>query len=176
MNRRGFLLGAGALGVAALAGCTSPPTATPGKLTLWYWTRGLSDNVLREALQRFDGFDPANVGHDLKPKLLAVMSGDAYVPDMTMVNDDIAGYFGDADHFVDLNTLGAGKLRGEYLDWKWQAGSTPDGRLLGFPWTPGRPRSTTGTTCSGRPVSRTSRRTSSRPWPRGTTTSGSARN
>jgi cellobiose transport system substrate-binding protein len=133
MNRRGFLTGAGALGLAALAGCASPRTSTPGKLTLWYWTRGLSENVLKEALQRFDGFDPANVGHDLRPKLLAVMSGDAYIPDMSMVNDDIAGYFGDADHFVDMNPLGADRLRDRYLDWKWQAGSTPDGKLLGFP-------------------------------------------
>ena len=133
MNRRGFLMGAGALGLAALAGCASPRTSRPGKLTLWYWTRGLSENVLKEALQRFDGFDPANVGHDLRPKLLAVMSGDAYIPDMSMVNDDIAGYFADADHFVDMNPLGADKVRDQYLDWKWQAGSTPDGKLLGFP-------------------------------------------
>ncbi len=132
MNRRGFL--AGALGLA-LAGCTSPRVATPGQLTLWWWTRGLSENVLNEAVQRFASqkFVPANVGHDLRPKLMAVLSGDAYVPDMTMVNDDIAGYFGDADRFVDLNTLGAASLKRQYLDWKWQAGSTPDGKLLGFP-------------------------------------------
>jgi cellobiose transport system substrate-binding protein len=132
MNRRRFLTAAGAL---VLAGCTSPKTATPGKLTLWYWTRGLSEAVLAEAVQRFAGlpFDPANVGHDLRPKLLAVLSGDAYIPDMTMLNDDIAGYFADADHFVDLNTLGADRLKDEYLPWKWQAGSTPDGKLLGFP-------------------------------------------
>jgi cellobiose transport system substrate-binding protein len=169
MNRRGFLTGA--LGLAALAGCTSPRTATPGKLTLWYWTRGLSENVLKEALQRFDAFDPANVGHDLRPKLLAVLSGDAYVPDMTMVNDDIAGYFGDADRFVDMNTLGADKLRGQYLDWKWQAGSTPDGKLLGFPLDTGP---SALYSCSSRPASRTNRPTSRRPCPRGTTTSGSA--
>jgi cellobiose transport system substrate-binding protein len=132
MNRRGFLLGA--LGLA-LAGCTSPRVANPGQLTLWWWTRGLSPSVLDEAVQRFADvrFSATNVGHDLRPKLMAVLSGDAYIPDMTMVNDDIAGYFGDADRFVDLNTLGAERLRSQYLDWKWQAGSTPDGKLLGFP-------------------------------------------
>lgn len=133
MDRRRFLLGTGTIGLAALTGCTSPKTATPGKLTLWWWTRGLSEKVLTEAGQRFPALDLANVGHDLKPKLLAVMSGDAYIPDMTMLNDDIAAYFGDADHFVDMNTLGADRLKSQYLPWKWQAGSTPDGKLLGFP-------------------------------------------
>ncbi|WP_433555466.1 extracellular solute-binding protein [Pseudonocardia xinjiangensis] len=133
LTRRRFLA-AGALAFA-LAGCASPRTASPGKLTLWYWTRGLSPAVLDEAAVRFAaaGFDPANVSHDLRHKLLATMSGGAYLPDMTMLNDDIAGYFGDADQFVDLNTMGAQRLRGDYLPWKWEAGTTPDGRLLGFP-------------------------------------------
>jgi cellobiose transport system substrate-binding protein len=38
-----------------------------------------------------------------------------------------------ADMFVDLNTLGAKKLAPQYLTWKWQQGSTPDGKLIGFP-------------------------------------------
>lgn len=134
MNRRRFLTGAGALGLA-LAGCTSPRTASPGQLTLWYWTRGLSPAVLDDAAKRFadKGFNPSNVSHDLRQRLLATMAGGAYLPDMTMVNDDIASYFGDADQFVDLNTVGADRLKDQYLPWKWQAGTTPDGKLLGFP-------------------------------------------
>lgn len=136
LSRRRFLAGAGALGMGlALSACASPVTSSPGQITLWYWTRGLSPAVLDEATQRFAGvrFNPSNVGHDLRHKLLATMAGGAYQPDMTMLNDDIAGYFGDADQFLDLNTVGAERLRGEYLPWKWQAATTPDGRLLGFP-------------------------------------------
>lgn len=134
VNRRGFLAGAGALGLT-LAGCTSPETTSPGKLTLWYWTRGLSDLVLADAAAKFADakFNPSNVGHDLRHRFLASLSGGAYIPDMTMLNDDIAGYFEDADQFVDLNTVGAGRLKDQYLPWKWQAGTTPDGVMLGFP-------------------------------------------
>ncbi|SMD17858.1 ABC transporter substrate-binding protein [Kibdelosporangium aridum] len=134
VDRRGFLAGAGAC-LLALAGCTSPQTTSPGRLTLWYWTRGLSDKVLDEAKTRFADakFNPANVGHNLRHRLLAAISGNAYIPDITMLNDDIAGYFEDADQFIDLNTLGADRLKDQYLPWKWQAGTTPDGKLLGFP-------------------------------------------
>ncbi|WP_232664872.1 ABC transporter substrate-binding protein [Pseudonocardia sp. TRM90224] len=136
INRRRFLAGtAAALGLAA-AGCASPVTATPGRLTLWYWTGGLATTVLTDAAARFAaaGLEPVNVGFDnLRGRLLATLSGGAYIPDMTMLSDDIARYFGDADQFVDLNTLGAARFEGEYLPWKWKAGTTPDGRLMGFP-------------------------------------------
>jgi cellobiose transport system substrate-binding protein len=39
----------------------------------------------------------------------------------------------DADRFVDLNTLGAAKLKSQYLGWKWAQGMTSDGKLIGFP-------------------------------------------
>ena len=34
---------------------------------------------------------------------------------------------------VDLNTLGAAKLKSQYLSWKWAQGETTDGKLVGFP-------------------------------------------
>lgn len=36
------------------------------------------------------------------------------------------------DKFVDLNTLGASSLKGDFYDWKWQASMTPDGKQLGL--------------------------------------------
>ncbi len=51
LTRRSFLTAAG-LGVAALgsvASCTSPITANPGKLTLWYTNGGLADPVVADA-------------------------------------------------------------------------------------------------------------------------------
>jgi len=138
LTRRTFLAAsAAAIGAAALAtsGCASPATASPGRLTLWYATRGLSEAVLRDAVARFPAarLDPAAVGDGLKHRLLAVMSGGAYLPDMTMLGDDVASYFPDADQFVDLNTLGAARLAGQYLPWKWQSGITSDGVMIGFP-------------------------------------------
>lgn len=37
-----------------------------------------------------------------------------------------------AQDFVDLNQFGAGSLKGNFLDWKWQEGTTSDGKLLGL--------------------------------------------
>jgi len=135
LDRRRFLAALGGLGIGlTVAGCGSPATTDPGSLTLWYKNGGMSDAVLAEAAQRFAGdrFDPAAVS-DVRPKLLTSLAGRAYTPDMAMLNDDIALYFRNSDRFVDLNTLGAAALRDQYLPWKWQAGSTPDGKLLGFP-------------------------------------------
>ena len=135
LTRRSFLTAAG-LGVAALgsaASCTSPTTANPGKLTLWYTNGGVADGVVTDAQKRFGSLYPSQVSGSLKPRLMAALSGDAYLPDITMLGDDIATYFADAGNFVDLNTLGAGALAGQYLPWKWQAGTGPDGFQLGFP-------------------------------------------
>ncbi|MFF4592133.1 ABC transporter substrate-binding protein [Amycolatopsis sp. NPDC001319] len=137
LTRRRFLTGAAALGAAAFGtvACTSPTTANPGRITLWYTSNGLSDAVLGEAVKRFaaDKLTPSQVSGELKQRLLAALAGEAYLPDITMLGDDIATYFADTDHFVDLNTLGAGGVRDQYLPWKWQAGTSPAGFQLGFP-------------------------------------------
>jgi cellobiose transport system substrate-binding protein len=44
----------------------------------------------------------------------------------------ITQYKGLAQNFVDLNQYGAGSLKGNFLDWKWQQGTTADGKLLGL--------------------------------------------
>jgi cellobiose transport system substrate-binding protein len=138
LTRRTFLTtAASAIGLAALgtAGCASPSTANPGELTLWYSKDGLSTNVVDDAVAKFaaDRLHVSAIGDGIKHKLLAAMSGNAYLPDITMLGDDIATYFQDSDRFVDLNTLGADRLKGDYLPWKWQAGASPSGFQLGFP-------------------------------------------
>jgi cellobiose transport system substrate-binding protein len=143
LTRRAFLtiaptaLGAATLAATGLsaAGCASPTTASPGRLTLWYSKDGLSETVLAEAVQRFpaDRLNLTPIGDGLKHRLLAAMSGGAYLPDLTMLGDDIASYFPDADQFVDLNTVGAGALKSQYLPWKWASGTTADGHMIGFP-------------------------------------------
>ncbi|GFJ89589.1 ABC transporter substrate-binding protein [Phytohabitans rumicis] len=56
------------------------------------------------------------------------------MPDITGIKgEDIAYFMGQAGQFLDLNTLGAGDLKSQYLEWKWKQGSTTDGKLIGFP-------------------------------------------
>ncbi|MGW3622273.1 extracellular solute-binding protein [Streptomyces sp. NPDC000880] len=137
LTRRRFLTGAAATGAAAFGAtaCSSPTTANPGRLTLWYTSNGLSENVLGEATERFAGdkLVTSQVSGDLKQRLLAALAGRAYLPDITMLGDNISTYFSDSDRFVDLNTLGARTVAKEYLPWKWQAGAGPDGFQMGFP-------------------------------------------
>ncbi|MEU8640075.1 ABC transporter substrate-binding protein [Amycolatopsis sp. NPDC048633] len=135
LTRRSFLTAAG-LSVAALgtaASCTSPTTANPGKLTLWYTSGGLADTVVADAGQRFGELYPSQVSGQLKQRLLAALAGEAYLPDITMLGDDIATYFADTAHFTDLRSLGADTVKDQYLPWKWRAGTSPDGFQLGFP-------------------------------------------
>ena len=137
LTRRRFLTGAAALGATALGAtaCTSPTTANPGRITLWYSTNGLSEKVLGEAVRRFpaQNLTPSKVSGELNRRLLAALSGEAYLPDITMLGDGISTYFSATDRFADLNALGAKQDESRYLPWKWQAGRSPDGFQLGFP-------------------------------------------
>lgn len=141
-TRRSFLAGAsGLLGAAVLgtAGCGRGGYLTPeGTLSLWYWDGSISDTVLAKA-PKVTGIplSPQKVPFDYKSKLLTSLAGNAYIPDMCGFNEDVATYFPDADQFWDLYELGAGEVEDQYLDWKWQRGVTPDGRLLGFPMDTG---------------------------------------
>ncbi|GAA2794660.1 ABC transporter substrate-binding protein [Crossiella cryophila] len=131
LTRRSFLAAALALGATA---CASPTTASPGRLTLLYTKNGLADGVLADAVRHF-GPAALNLSPttDLRQRLFATLSGQAYLPDITMVGDDIALYFQDADQFADLRSVGAQAVESEYLGWKWQSGATASGQQIGFP-------------------------------------------
>jgi len=137
LSRRRFLqaaLAAAAAGTASACGASGSGTATD--LTLWYWGGGLSDNVVADAGKQFapDKLAASQIGGAFKQKLLVTMISERYVPDITGIKgEDMAAFLPDADHFIDLNTLGAKTLQSQYLSWKWDLGTTQDGRLIGFP-------------------------------------------
>lgn len=142
-TRRAFLTAAasGLLGTAILgtSGCSRSSYLTPdGTLSLWYWNRSISDNLLAKTPAATGvKLVPQKIGGDYKSKFLTSLAGKAYIPDVVGLNDDVATYFPDADQFVDLYTLGAKDVQSEYLDWKWQRGVTPDGKMVGFPMDTG---------------------------------------
>ncbi|MFI6096230.1 ABC transporter substrate-binding protein [Lentzea sp. NPDC051213] len=137
LTRRRFLTGAAAVAATAMGAgaCSSPTTANPGRITLWHSSNGLSDKVLAEAVTRFADkkLTTSKVSGELNQRLLAALSGEAYLPDITMIGDGISTYFSATDRFADLNKLGAAQDEPRYLPWKWQAGRSPDGFQLGFP-------------------------------------------
>jgi cellobiose transport system substrate-binding protein len=139
---RAGLLGAAGVAAGGIAACGSSAgssgTGSAAKaLSLWYWDGGLSKNVVADAVKRFrpQGMITASViGGDFKQRLQTAMTAGRYVPDITGIKgEDMPSMLPHADKFIDLNTLGAKKLAPQYLTWKWQAGSTADGKLIGFP-------------------------------------------
>ena len=139
MSRRRVL----SLGVAGAcaglgAGCGDGTAASEaGTTTLWSWPGGLSEKVLADAVTQFADRTELKVSvlsGDYKQQLLTALDQDQDVPDIVGIKgEDIASLLPRADRFVDLNTLGAAEVQSAYLRWKWQQGSTFDGRLVGFP-------------------------------------------
>lgn len=142
LSRRG-LLRAGLAGTAATAlgglasGCAVPTGSTGRNMVLWYWSGGLSDTVVKDAQARYGkdvSLKAQQIGGYYRSKLITTMAGRAHIPDIAgLKGEDMASYLPNADQFVDLRTLGAEKLKSQYLDWKWQQGVAEDGSLVGFP-------------------------------------------
>ena len=66
-----------------------------------------------------------NTQHQNLQKFLVAGSG---APDIAMSDEGyIVQFRGQADKFVDLNTLGAGDYSDKFLDWDWQSGTAEDG-------------------------------------------------
>ena len=56
------------------------------------------------------------------------------VPDLVLIQgDDLPKFMQNPDNFVDLNTLGADKMKGDYLDWVISQSTTQDGKVIGIP-------------------------------------------
>jgi cellobiose transport system substrate-binding protein len=126
--------------VGTLAGCGSDASGNgSGKvssLSLWIWGGGLSKAVLADAAKHFTSpaLKSQEIGGDFKAKLLTTMTGGKGLPDITGVKgEDIASFYPQAKQFVDLNTLGADKIKSQYLDWKWAQATAPDGTQIGIP-------------------------------------------
>ncbi|MDX3380990.1 extracellular solute-binding protein [Streptomyces niveiscabiei] len=142
LSRRGLLRAglatgaAGALGGLASA-CAVPAGSTGDDMVLWYWNGGLSETVVKNAKKRYGpsvDLKAIQIGGYYRSKLITTMAGRAHIPDIAgLKGEDMASYLPNADQFVDLRTLGADKLKSQYLSWKWDQGVADDGTMVGFP-------------------------------------------
>ncbi|MFJ5543206.1 ABC transporter substrate-binding protein [Micromonospora chalcea] len=65
--------------------------------------------------------------------LTAALAG-GKVPDLVLIQaDDLPKFMQSPDNFVDLTTLGAGDIKGNYLDWVMSQATTKDGKIIGVP-------------------------------------------
>jgi cellobiose transport system substrate-binding protein len=65
--------------------------------------------------------------------LTAALAG-GKVPDLVLIQgDNLPKFMESPDNFIDLNTLGADKMKGDYLDWVLAQSTTKDGKIIGIP-------------------------------------------
>jgi cellobiose transport system substrate-binding protein len=145
VSRRRFLtMGAGGAAVAAgLSGCGSQSSlGAADELSMWAWTGSVNDDLIATAAKGIPGAAAkkialTRIGGDYNTKLLTSLAGKSMVPDIVALNDDVATYFPNADQFHDLHELGADKLKGDFLEWKWKLGITPENRMMAYPMDTG---------------------------------------
>jgi cellobiose transport system substrate-binding protein len=132
--------------VVALAlvvtGCSSGASAgggESGSTQIEYWSfTGI------DAKTKVAEFEEANPEFDVKltevgssaetaqAVTAAIASGK--VPDVVLIqDDDLAKLTANPGNFIDLNTLGAEDIAGDYFDWTWSAATSTDGAQLGVP-------------------------------------------
>jgi cellobiose transport system substrate-binding protein len=145
LTRRVFLSSAGLFGVAgglSACGSTASPAAGPaarkGKdLSFWYWDGALSDDVVKEVAASFASrsiITPTLISGDFSQRLTTTLSSQRSVPDITGIKgEDMPSFLTQAEHFLDLNPLGAGKVAGSFATAKYAQATTPDGKQLGLP-------------------------------------------
>lgn len=149
VSRRSLIQG-GAAGLGfltlGLAGCSSAAPqggSTPGgaaggatNLVLWTWPEGFGKRALGEVASQFPQYQVRQdvIGGDFKQKLTTTFTAGSGLPDITGVKgEDIAFFKSQAKFFVDLNTLGAADIKGDYLEYKWNQATTEDGKQIGIP-------------------------------------------
>jgi cellobiose transport system substrate-binding protein len=123
--------------VSTAAGCGTDRKAGGGAaaqaLDLWCWPGGLGTQTVAVAAVQFPGLTTKIVDGDYLKALMPVLDGKQAPAIAGIKGEDAPTILPRADLFVDLNTLGASTLEVQYLDWKWQQGSTLDNQLIGFP-------------------------------------------
>ncbi|MCI1748936.1 MAG: extracellular solute-binding protein [Acidipropionibacterium sp.] len=141
ISRRSFFGLSAAASAAMLAACSTSTTAptqssATKNLRLWTWPDGFGKPVLSAVKSEFPNVTLTQTiqGGDFKQKLQTTLQAGTGLPDITGIKgEDIAYFKSVPEYFVDLNTLGASSHKSDYFDWKWQQGTTTDGKQIGVP-------------------------------------------
>ncbi|MDA8372319.1 MAG: extracellular solute-binding protein [Nocardiopsaceae bacterium] len=70
---------------------------------------------------------------DYTPQLQQNIAAGSGAGDVVAIEEaNIAQFLVQADKFADLNEYGGADLKDDFLEWKWEQGTTPDGALIGL--------------------------------------------
>ncbi len=142
MNRRiatTVVLAAALLFSQACSGGSGDGSAASGSNTFEFWSfTGINQKA---DVDRYTKAHPetniklTEVGStsETAQALTAALAG-GKVPDLVLIQgDDLPKFMSSVDNFVDLNTLGADKMKGDYLDWVISQSTSKDGKIIGIP-------------------------------------------
>ncbi|GGD82990.1 ABC transporter substrate-binding protein [Paenibacillus nasutitermitis] len=122
--------------VLTVCGCSAGNSSDKKiTLTLWYWNRGLDDKLIASLENQFPSIriNAQKIGGDFKSKLKTTLAAGSGGPDIVAFNDWVTEMFPNSDRFYDLYELGAKEIEPDFLDWKWQLGVSPQGKMIALP-------------------------------------------
>ncbi|HZR00245.1 MAG TPA: extracellular solute-binding protein [Chloroflexota bacterium] len=121
-------------GTATAAAATAPAAR---QLTVWYFDKA----SMETAIPIFERANPdVKVSFVLQPfgdmskKYLAVLAAKQGVPDVVGLDTSMVGRFLDAGENLMVQPYDAGRLRNDFVAWKFDAPITPSGEMPAFPW------------------------------------------
>lgn len=106
------------------------------KVTLWYWNRGLDENVLEKVKEEFPEVDfvaqKLPPGADYKTKLSSLLASknNDEAPDLVLMNIWVSEFLPHADRFLNLYDYGGAELEEIYPTWKTSQAVTGDGEKM----------------------------------------------
>lgn len=126
---------------AGEGGVAGQPADGQTTITVWGWPA--ADVAYQSFIADFEAAHP-NIKVDIQmmptaeehDKLLASLAAGAGAPDVAMIEINHIDKFVAKGGLVDLLTepFNAGQYEKEMVSYKWTQASTPDGRLVAFPW------------------------------------------
>jgi len=136
----GFLVIVAVLGAAA---GTAFAADIQGKVTVWAWPS--ADKAFDAIAAGFNARYPGiQVSWEMKPgqaagtrdALLAAMAAGSGGPDVALLEINDIGMYALHGGFVDLRAApyNAGKYKKDFVGYKWDLATAPDGSLFAFPW------------------------------------------
>jgi multiple sugar transport system substrate-binding protein len=137
------------MAAALLAGACGPASGTAGSastanvgandadLTVWYFDKVSMDTVIPLFQQAHPGVKINYVEQpfgDMSEKYLAALAAKQGVPDVIGLDTSMVGQFLDAGENLLSDPYNAGQLKGDFVDWKFNAPVTATGEMTAMPW------------------------------------------
>jgi multiple sugar transport system substrate-binding protein len=124
---------------APAAGGTGPSEIAPAasELTVWYFDKTSMQTVIPLFEQSHPGVKINFVEQpfgDMSKKYLAALAAGQGVPDVIGLDTSMVGQFLDAGENLLAEPYSAGQLKSDFVDWKFNAATTPSGQMAAIPW------------------------------------------